>query len=261
VEILPVLPLAELTKIFSPDRYEALPFHTHNDYKKDRPLFDSLKSGVRSIEADIYLDWPPRKKIRVGHNPWENDGSLEDLYLEPLQKAINNREVVLSPHDPLLLWIDVKGGDISALPQLSRTLANYPMIGKEVKIIFTGGGRHKEFQKHFQKNYPHLGVVHDSNRFPMKNPAPNQWYTLNWRKHTSWRGRGPMPEAEFQKVKKLVEEIHASGGRLRFYNSPDDKSYWELLQRLNVDLINTDQPKGLREHWDKFMDIFNPPKK
>jgi hypothetical protein len=250
IEITPTVPLAQLVNFFTPTDYHALPFHSHNDYKAKEPLFGALQNKVKSIEADIYLDWPPRKKIRVAHNPWENDGNLEDLYLDPLQESINNRTLLLSAEDPLLLWIDIKGGDESALPQLASTLARYPMIGKEVQVILTGGGRRKQIQNHFQK-YPQLSLKFDSDKFPMKNPASEQWYTLNWSKYSKWKGDGPMPQEDFLKVQKLVEEVKASGGRLRFYNSPDHAAYWEVCMKLGVDLINTDDSKGLREYWEE----------
>ena len=57
--------------------------HSHNDYWQDVPLYNALKSGCSSIEADA---WLLDSEIYVGHTPAEltNDRTLRNLYLDPL---------------------------------------------------------------------------------------------------------------------------------------------------------------------------------
>ena len=59
-------------------------------------------------------------------------------------------------------------------------------------------------------------------------------------------GNGPIPEDEALKLKALVEQAHAQGRQLRFWNTPDNPATWSVLYAAGVDLINTDQLTGLQ---------------
>jgi hypothetical protein len=47
-------------------------------------------------------------ELRVGHWPWSLQGTLQEMYLDPLQKRVDETG---SPHgngEPFTLWIDIK---------------------------------------------------------------------------------------------------------------------------------------------------------
>lgn len=54
-----------------------------------------------------------------------------------------------------------------------------------------------------------------------------------------------MPEEERQKLADLVQRVHRSGRRLRFWATPDVEPMWRTLHEAGVDLINTDDLDGL----------------
>jgi len=67
----------------------------------------------------------------------------------------------------------------------------------------------------------------------------------NWRSHFRWRGQGPMPEQERQKLRAIVEKAHAKARRVRFWATPDDPAVWRELADAGVDLLNADDLSGL----------------
>lgn len=226
------------------------PLHSHNDYHRKLPLLDAINNNFESVEVDI---WNHGKGIKIAHNPWQNDGKIEELYLNPIKEMIKNGEFPYTQENPFILWIDIKAVFPSIVSKLARLIEQYPMIGKEVKVILTG--RSKLKQK-FIKDYPELPAETDSNVYPAKTSAPT-WYTLKWSKFTDWNGQGELPKADYQKIKELVDAIHLEGRKLRFYATPDTEAYWALMQELKVDLTNSDETKTLKDFWES---IF-PPRK
>ena len=67
----------------------------------------------------------------------------------------------------------------------------------------------------------------------------------NWTLHFRWRGTGEFPESERDKLKTIIERAHAKKRRVRFWATPDNASMWAALKEAGVDLINTDDLKGL----------------
>ncbi|AGO10268.1 AaceriABL188Wp [[Ashbya] aceris (nom. inval.)] len=92
--------------------------HSHNDYTRDRPLFEALSYGVASVEADVYLRGNDR--LAVAHMPMDAKDAkdLRELYLEPLERMLDEvnqqgqgswRGVFYqSPTQSLQLLIDLK---------------------------------------------------------------------------------------------------------------------------------------------------------
>ena len=65
-------------------------------------------------------------------------------------------------------------------------------------------------------------------------------------------GAGAMPAEERQKLNDIVRKAHARGRLVRFWATPDAPSpereaVWRELLAAGVDLLNTDDLKGLQE--------------
>ena len=52
-------------------------------------------------------------------------------------------------------------------------------------------------------------------------------------------------------IRKVAQKVHGLGKLLRLYTAPDIPSSWERLQKLGVDIINTDKVKECREFFSK----------
>jgi glycerophosphoryl diester phosphodiesterase len=74
----------------------------------------------------------------------------------------------------------------------------------------------------------------------------------NWSNVFTWRGVGPMPEAEKTKLHDIVVSAHHAGYKVRFWETPDTpgaarEALWRELVAANVDYINTDDLHGLED--------------
>ena len=69
----------------------------------------------------------------------------------------------------------------------------------------------------------------------------------NYKNHLKWRGKGVISEDEWKYLRKLVDDVHKEGKRLRLWASPDHPNAWEILYKAGVDLINTDDLEGLNQ--------------
>lgn len=81
-------------------------FHSHNDEQQQvEPLFDALKAGCTSIEADV---WGLGGDLLVGHSfvslrPWLK---LENTYLEPLLRLLDEANIARRSEEPVGLFPD-----------------------------------------------------------------------------------------------------------------------------------------------------------
>lgn len=74
----------------------------------------------------------------------------------------------------------------------------------------------------------------------------------NWSNVFTWRGIGPMPEAEKTKLHDIVVNAHHAGYKVRFWETPDTpgaarEALWRELTAANVDYLNTDDLHGLED--------------
>ena len=67
----------------------------------------------------------------------------------------------------------------------------------------------------------------------------------NWKQYFTWRGAGVFPDSERNKLQRLVQLAHGQGRRIRFWGAPDHQAGWQELRAAGVDLINTDDLRGL----------------
>lgn len=231
------------------------PLHSHNDYQQTHPLIEAFNNNFRSIEVDIWLS---KGEAKVSHMPWNFKGTLEEMYLRPLQELVNSGKLKADAENPLLLWIDIKDIRKKIIVKLAKALEKYPMVGNEVRIILTGS---KRLKRKFVEDYPHINVERDENSLEeaIEAPTPCSWLTLKWGKYFEWNGEGEMSAVEKEKLKVLVEKIHLSGHRLRFYASPSNESYWKLMQTMQVDLIDTDNIPLLEQFWKRLIEPLKLP--
>ena len=235
--------------------------HAHNDYEHPRPLLDALDHGFCSVEADVFL---VGGKLLVAHNRLgvRPDRTLGSLYLDPLRERADANGGRIYPGGPtLVLLVDLKTAGETTWPAVRDVLKAYAPIltswtdGKKqeraVTVILTG-------------DVPRAAVAADSaaaaavryaacdGRLPDLDASPPPPVDLvplvssGWRKTFAWRGAGPMPEPDRRKLRELAAKAHAQGRTIRFWAAPDNAAAWAEQQSAGVDLINTDDLKGLR---------------
>jgi hypothetical protein len=234
--------------------------HAHNDYLHDPPLLAALSHGFASVEADIFL---VGDKLCVAHDPDKisPERTLQSLYLDPLRQRVKTNEGhVYSGGSRFLLFIDIKSDAQPTYQKLHETLAQYRDMlttfgaqGREngaVSVVVTGNRPLKLMQ-----SQPIRYAGYDGRLTDLDSDAPADLIPVisdQWSKHFTWRGEGPMPLEERQKLIDIVQKAHAKGRLVRFWATLDVRSAareaaWQQLLSAGVDLLNSDDLKGLQE--------------
>ena len=234
--------------------------HAHNDYRHDRPLLDALAHGFCSVETDVYL---VDGDLFVAHDREEirPNRTLRGLYLDPLRKRIQQNGGRVYPNGPeFTLLIDFKTEAVSTYKTLDKMLAEYRDIftsfgpdGRRSKAVLAiiSGNRPLTLMKSQEVRYAGC----DGRLADLKSGAPANLIPMisdHWGRHFTWKGSGPIPAEERLKLKEIVQTVHNKGRRVRFWATPDRPSpareaLWRELLAAEVDLLNTDDLKGLRQ--------------
>lgn len=234
--------------------------HAHNDYEHDRPLFDALDRGFTSAEADV---WLLGGELLVAHDLVDVDPgrTLESLYLDPLERVVKANKGSVYPRYPhyFHLLIDIKSeGETTyaalhdVLRRHRKIMTNFTPSGVDPGAVtaVVSGNRPRSTMESQKVRY----AAYDGRMPDLGSGAPNTFMPLisdNWTNHFTWRGEGSMPEAERERLASIVATAHASGQRVRFWETPDAPgaardAVWEELLEAGVDYINSDDLDGLQ---------------
>jgi alkaline phosphatase len=226
-----------------PKYYSPQNLHAHNDYEKPDPFRKAFNAGVGSIEADVFLI---DGALLLAHSIGEvkKEKSLEAVYLKPIDSLISARKGKLSETAGyhLQLMIDIKSSAVPALEHLVTLLKRYPAIISSRYLTITISGNRPSPENYV--DYPswiffdglpdHNYTKAESDRIPM--------FSDNFKQYSSWKGEGPIPAADKEKLTRAITRVHGFGKTIRFWNAPDSPNAWQELTRLRVDWINTDRP-------------------
>jgi hypothetical protein len=178
------------------------------------------------------------------------------LYLDPLRDRIRDHDgSVHGDEQPFTLLIDVKSDAVSTYAKLDEVLAEYAelltrnldgqvTVGPIVAIV--SGNR--AFAAITSDPSRYVGI--DGRLGDLGKDTPADLMPLisdHWGRSFRWRGSGEMPQEEFAKLKRIVQQAHQQKRRIRFWATPDRLPMWRTLHQAGVDLINTDDLKGLSD--------------
>ena len=218
--------------------------HCHNDYRLNQPFTTAFEAGMGSIETDVYF---VNGELYVAHSPFQikRKRTLNRLYLEPIVELVRQGKA-----HPIRLLIDVKMRAKATLNKIIEQFQKYPDIFNEnspITIIISGMRPPKEdwanyppyiyFDGRPSENYSEaqqkrVGMISDN----------FQHYKPHWEKGKA---------TDETDLKNVVALCHAKGEKIRFWNAPDNKSVWQKLVELGVDIINTDNPIKLNLFFQK----------
>ena len=225
-------------------KYTASDIHSHNDYSRPEAFYHAFNAGVGAIEADIYLR---DGKLIVAHDTTQAKRliSLREMYLQPILKEFKTRP------RPLNLVIDLKGEYAPILAELLEELKPLKHLIKTgsnnnpLRIIITGNRPPPAGYN----AYPPYITFDDDLQLPH---TTEQWkrvaqVSLNFENYSKWRGEGILPQLDEKVLKSVINAIHASGKRVRFWAAPDNVASWRKLMELNADILSTDKIDELKE--------------
>ncbi len=213
--------------------------HSHNDYEQKLPLKTAFNAGMGSIEADVYL---VNNNLFVAHEAKQIDPkkTLDNLYLKPLAKAVRRHKAY-----PMVLLIDVKTLGDSSLQAIIAQIRHYSVFVKTncpVKFVISGNRPSPE-------KWATIPSFIQFDGRPNETYSPEQLQRIGMISESfgkfSTFGQKDIPEATFNKMKTVVDAVHAQGKKMRFWATPDSELVWKRLANMGVDFINTDTPKEL----------------
>jgi len=228
--------------------------HSHNDYLRDRPLFDALALGFCSVEADVLL---VDGELLVGHDRAQlrPARTLETLYLAPLkERVVENHGRVFRDGPPFTLLVDIKSDAKATYAALRKALNPYSdiltvvengQVEENAVVVVVSGKRPQEMIAADRLRL--VGI--DGRLADLDTAKPSTLMPLisgRWTAHFSWRGDGSMPSAERRRLRDIVSRAHEAGRRVRFWATPENPAVWRELMQAEVDLINTDDLAGLQ---------------
>ena len=233
----------------------------HRDDEHPRPLLDALDHGFRFIEMDVWTVWG---RTLVSHDmvdlrPWN---TFEARYLRPLASWLEDRRrdpasASLGTADVVWLFVDVKTAAMPTFRAVERLaaktsdalgLSGVPRERAPVQFVLSGNRPPYDVLLderpicRMDGRFPDAGVRTDADAMPV--------ISDQWTKHFAWRGEGPCPASDVEKLRTFVAKAHDHGQRVRFWDTPDRpgdarENVWSLLLDEGVDLINTDDLAGL----------------
>jgi hypothetical protein len=234
--------------------------HAHNDYEHTRPLHDALDDGFTSVEADV---WLVDGELRIGHDLADTrpGRTLESLYLAPLEQRAHDNAGRVYPgyRGTFQLLIDVKSEADPTYAAVDKALREHAGLmtsfqGDQaqqhaVTAVISGNRDLASMKAQRVRFAGYDGRLADLGSGESASVMP--LVSDNWTKNFTWNGVGPMPAEEHAKLHRIVEDAHAHGYRVRFWETPDVPSpardaLWSELLHADVDQINTDDLAGLQ---------------
>jgi hypothetical protein len=238
---------------------QSIPAHAHNDYNHRRPLLDALDCKFKSIEADVFS---VGDSLFVAHDfdKIKPGRTLRELYLNPLKDIVaKNNGSVYGDSEELILLVDIKNDGLTTYKLLHQILEGYKEILTSYHsgtkkpgavTVIVSGNRPKEYMLKQENRYagydgriPDLESGMDASFMPLVSD--------NWNKYFKWKGKGEMPVAEKDKLHQFAKMARQNGYLLRFWANPDRPgperiAVWNELKNAHVNLIGTDDLKGLQ---------------
>ena len=232
-------------------RYNAF---SHNDYWRQRPLLDALDRGFNCVEADL---WAIGGELYVAHERPEPNPAIafRRLYLEPLVARVRacGGKVYPGSHSPFLLMVDFKEDGERLYALLKRAVEPYREYfcrveqGRLVKgaiLLFISGNRPMRSLPQESERVAFLdGKIGELGRgIPATlMPVVSDNYAAFFR----WQGEGPMPADELERMRGIIDRVHAEGKLFRWWGAPDTAPVKQLFLREGVDLLGADDLDGL----------------
>jgi hypothetical protein len=223
---------------------------------QDEPLELALREGFTNLEVDVHL---VQGKLLVGHSlsdAQQKELSLEEAYLAPLQKRVDQYGSVYPQGPEVDLLLDFKGSAEPTYEALKPLLERYSemlvsrqdgqTVAGAVQVIVTGNRPAIDSQQDghtFLEAQLNEALLRPDQVDPAMTPTVSGPYRMYFR----WDGRGTMPEKEQKRLSAMAEDMHGLGLQLRLWDAPDQPNAWQTFARLGVDRINTDDLSGFSQ--------------
>jgi hypothetical protein len=229
-----------------------LPAYAHNDYENARPLTDALTLGFVGAEADVFF---VDGALRVGHDrrAARRGGTLEALYLAPLQALVARCTRLTADGRPFLLAVELKEESAAAHDSLLALFNRYRRLLEDsstadvesaaVSVVLVGWrpsvpARSHEIDPLLGRQYRLTRSDHSEERARALRDPHVRLVSLDYGKTM---GRWWRSAAGRRRWLTAIRTVKASAPDrlLRVHNVPTDGRIYAALLAAGVDLIGT----------------------
>jgi hypothetical protein len=220
-----------------------------NDFAQERPLRTALELGFRAIEVDVFL---ANNELKVGHSilDLKSRGTFEEVYLAPLKNLMESKSAFIHNGDePLLLFLGFKSDGRPCYQALRPLLTKYADLLTTVKdkhqsvgavSIILSGNPPRELIATENPRY----VALDGRLSDIDSPEPLHLIptiSLRWSTYFRWKGGIEIQPNEQARLESMIEKVHNSERKIRFWSTPDSEKVWAVLQAAQVDWIGAER--------------------
>lgn len=232
-------------------QYSMMQAHSHNDYERSKPFYEAIALHFGSVEADIHLK---NGQLYVAHDTRDIDTArtFDRMYLQPIirQFAVNKGKPY-DNNDSLQLLVDLKTDGPSTLAALQKAILPYRKFFDRrvnpyaVKIVLSGNTPAPATWGQYDALFFFDGKLDVPYTAAQK--ARIDMVSTDFGQYSKWNGKGTLVPAQMEKVKAIVDKVHADGMRFRYWGAPSTFSTYYKLMDIGVDFIGTDKPAELHE--------------
>ena len=231
--------------------------HAHNDYQQRVPFYQAYAQQAYTIEADVFA---ADSTLLVGHD-WgelQPHRTLDALYIKPIVEVFtsNNGRAWADSDDRFILLVDLKTSAATTLQQVIDLIAAYPNVFDEsvnpyaVTVVISGAmpdpATFGDFPHYIQFD-GRLGV--DYNKDQLERVA---FVSAPFSSYSKWNGKGALTDKDKKEVADAIGRAHGLGKKIRFWGTPDGITAWNTLDKIGVDIINTDQIERCTDFFSNF---------
>jgi glycerophosphoryl diester phosphodiesterase len=218
-----------------------------DDHRQPNPFVTAYEQKADFIEADVWLQNGKLVVSSTKPQAGVTAPTLDSLYLSPIRRLFAQHNGYVSPDRRYTfgLVLDVKDNQEAVLTALvdqlqqNVTLFNRTANPNAVQIVISG-------------NRPKIESFLDQSALLQFDGRPSEIYdeeTLervamisdNFDSYSQWNGEGKLPEADQDKLKRVLKRAHSSGKSFRLSNVPNTSDAWKQLKKLGVDIVGTTQ--------------------
>jgi alkaline phosphatase len=223
--------------------YTVADAHAHNDYANKNPFYGAYDKGFGSIEADVFA---VDGKLMVAHaeKDIKPQRTLKNMYIDPLVKKLK-----VDTARQLRLLIDLKVDYHLLMPLIIKELEplmDYAAVNGlpgRLHVVITGGVPPAVELANYP-NWLTFDVDHLTG-FTTQQLQRISLLSYNFTKYSKWKGTGKISTVETAKLLGVIDSVHNAGKMIRFWETPDNKTAWQALIGLGVDVIGTDKVEKL----------------
>ena len=219
--------------------------HSHNDYNRLAPFWEAYSQHCTSIEADVFLH---EGQLLVGHNveDLKADNSFLRMYVEPVVRTFRagNGRMWPGSDDRLQLMVELKSETEPELGEIIKLLEQFPDVfctDNGVKVVITGNTPAPSDFGRYPDYIWFDGVLRE--HYTPDQLARVALISENFRTYAKkWNGKGNFVPQDYLSLKAAIDQAHAMGKPVRFWDAPEGTTVYFTFIRLGIDYVNTDKP-------------------